>query len=179
MERESASTPILPRSSRVLGETHAYLRFPFFARILATLRAFAVEEGVELRSPLLDDRVVRFAAQRPWSERVDRAETKIVLRRAMQGLVPAHVLAPRPHRTGVTSAYFLRQMRGPGRPLIEDLLRDPLLASLGMIDAPRLRRAWAHVLQHDDGETGSRVFFTMQTELWLRAHATRPAESVT
>jgi asparagine synthetase B (glutamine-hydrolysing) len=116
---------MLPRTSRVLAETHAYLRFPFFGRVVGVLRAFALEEGVELRSPLLDDRVVRFAVRRPWSERSDGLETKILLRRAMRGLIPESVLAPRPHRTGVTSAYFLRQLRGPARPHIEDALRDP------------------------------------------------------
>lgn len=169
--RDAAAAPTLPSSSRVLGETHAYLRYPFFPRIFGTLRTFALEEGVELRSPLMDDRVVRFAAQRPWNERADGRETKVVLRRAMAGLLPPHVLAPRPHRTGVTSAYFLRQLRGPGRPVVEALLRDPLLASIGMIDAPRLRHAWAHVLEHDDDETGARLFFTLQAELWTRAHA--------
>jgi asparagine synthase (glutamine-hydrolysing) len=171
LERERAAAPKLPRSSRVLGETHAYLRIPYFPRIANTLHAFALEEGVELRSPLLDTRVVQFATRRPWSERADRAETKILLRRAMTGLLPASVLAPRKRRTGITSAYFLRQMRGPGRPLVESLLQDPLLASIGMIDVPRLRRAWEHVLQHDNDEIAARIFFTLQAELWLRAHA--------
>ena len=170
LEREAAAQPSLPRSSRVLGETHAYLRFPFYPRIFGTLRAFAEEEGVEMRSPLIDERIVRFAARRPWSERIDRHETKIVLRRAMQGLLPAHVLAPRPRRTGITSAYFLRQLRGPGRPLVEGILKDPLLASLGMIDAPRFRHAWTQVLEHDDDELAARIFFTLQAELWMRTH---------
>lgn len=171
LAREDAALPALPRSSRVLAETHAYLRFPFFGRIMGALRAFALEEGVVLRSPLLDDRVVRFAARRPWSERSDGTETKILLRRAMRGLVPDALLAPRPHRTGVTSAYFLRQLRGPARPLIEEALRDPLLATLGVIDATRLRSAWSHVLEVDDDDLGARVFFTVQAEWWARAHA--------
>lgn len=169
MAREVAARPVVPRRDRVLGETHAFLRFAFFTRVVSLLRGYALEEGVALRSPLLDDRVVRFAAQRPWSERADRKETKILLRRAVAGLVPAPVLAPRPHRTGITSAYFLRQLRGPARPLFESLLAAPLLASMGMIDATRLRRAWEHVLVHDDDETGARIFFTLQTELWLRS----------
>ena len=175
--REVRALPTLPRTSRVLAETHAYLRFPFFGRVVGVLRAFALEEGVELRSPLLDDRVVRFAVRRPWSERSDGHETKILLRRAMRGLVPESVLAPRPHRTGVTSAYFLRQLRGPARPHIEDALRDPMLASLGLIDAGRLRSAWAHVLDHDDDDLGARVFFTVQAEWWTRAHAPAPGTS--
>lgn len=171
LAREARAIPELPRSSRVLGETHAYLRFPFFGRVVGVLRGFALEEGVELRSPLLDDRVVRFAVRRPWSERSDGRETKILLRRAMRGSVPGAVLAPRAHRTGVTSAYFLRQLRGPARPHIEDALRDPVLATLGLIDAARLRSAWSHVLEHDDDDLGARVFFTVQAEWWTRAHA--------
>lgn len=169
MEREQVHAPVLPRHDFVLSEAHAFLRFQFYPRIVGLLHAFGLEEGVEIRSPLLDPRVVRFALGRPWSERVDGAESKILLRRAMAGLLPAHVLAPRPHRTGVTSAYFLRQMRGAGRPLIEDMLEDSRLASIGMIDLRRLRRAWEHLLQRGDDELGVRLFFTLQAELWLRA----------
>ncbi len=170
LAREAAAAPQLPQGDRVLAETHAYLRFPFFARVVAHLRRFAREEGVELRSPLLDDRVMRFAAARPWSERADRYETKILLRRAMAGLVPPAVLAPRTHRTGITSAYFLRQMRGAGRPLVEAMLADPLLARIGMVDQARLQHAWAHLQRHDDDELAGRLFFTLQADRWLRAH---------
>ena len=176
---DEAAMPPLPGGSRVLDETHAYLRFPFFARIMGTLRQFALEEGVALRSPLMDDRVVRFAARRPWSERADGRETKIVLRRAMAGLLPDHVVAPRAHRTGTTSAYFLRQLRGPGRSMVESVVQDPLLASLGMIDVMRLRHAWKHVLEHDDDETGARIFFTVQAELWLRSRVSSLPTGVT
>lgn len=173
LARDEAAMPPLPPRSRVLSETHAYLRFPFFGRILGQLRGFALDEGVELRSPLLDDRVVRFAARRPWNERSDGRETKILLRRAMRGILPDHVLAPRPHRTGVTSAYFLRQLRGPARPILEAALQDPLLATLGIVDTRRLRHAWDHMLRHDDDDTGARLFFTLQAELWTRAHLDR------
>jgi asparagine synthase (glutamine-hydrolysing) len=171
MANEAAHHPRLPQHDRVLAETHAFLRFPFFTRVVALLRGYAAEEGVTLHSPLLDDRVVRFAASRPWSERADGRETKILLRRSMQGLVPESVLAPRPFRTGITTGYFLRQLRGPARPVLESLLSDPLLGSIGMIDPVRLRRAWDHLMQHEDGETAARVYFTLQTELWLRARS--------
>lgn len=169
MERERDAAPRLPTHDAVLAETHLYLRYPFFGRICAQLGSFALAEGAELRSPLLDERVVRFAAGRPWSERVDGGETKILLRRAMRGVLPDEVLAARAHRTGITSAYFLRQLRGPGRTFVERMMEDPLLGSLGMIDPSRLRSAWEHVLRHDDDEMGVRVFFTIQVEAWLRA----------
>jgi asparagine synthetase B (glutamine-hydrolysing) len=170
LERERSAAPALPRSSGVLGELHAYLRYPFFARVFSLVHAFALEEGVESRSPLFDERIVRFAARRPWSDRVDRRETKLVLREAMRGLLPERVLAPRAHRTGVPTAYFFRQLRGPARPVVDAMLQDSHLASIGMIDIARFRNAWEHVLRHDDGETSARIWFTVQAELWLRTH---------
>ena len=176
LERDAAMCPALPAGDRVLEEAHAFLRFPYFARIMATLQGLALDEGVEVRSPLLDARIVDWAVRRPWSERADGGETKRALRAAMRGLLPESVLAPRPRRTGVTSAYFLRQFRAIGRPLIDDLLRDSRLASLGIIDPVRLSRAWAHVEAHPDDEIGARLLLTLQTEWWLRAHEeARPA----
>lgn len=173
-EREAAARPALPAGDLVLEEAHAFLRFPYFARIMATLHGLALDEGVEVRSPLLDARIVDWAVRRPWSERADRGETKLALRAAMRGLLPDAVLAPRPRRTGVTSAYFLRQFRAIGRPFLDDLLRDSRLASLGIIDPARVARAWAHVETHPDDEIGARLLLTLQAEWWLRAHAEGP-----
>lgn len=170
LERDFASRPALPRTSTVLAETHAFMLFPYFARVAGRVASFALSEGVEGRSPLLDARVVDFAARRPWHERSSGRETKILLRRAMQGLLPDSVLAPRARRTGTTSSYFKRSLQEDGRPLIEEMLRNPRLADLGMIDASVLLRAWSHYLSTGNEDLGLRVFFTAQAELWLRTH---------
>lgn len=170
-EAEAGATPPLPHSSAVLAETHAYLLYPAFPRLVSRLSGFAVEEGVELRSPLLDARVVRFAAARPWRDRVDQRETKVLLRRSMRGLLPDEVLAPRTHRTGVTSGYFVRSLRGPGRPVLEPLMENSRLASLGIINPATLQRAWEYFLRTGDDDVGVRIYFTLQCELWLRTHA--------
>jgi len=169
MDRDRAERPALPERPFVLAEGHAYLRFAFYPRIFAQLHRFGREEGVELRSPLLDERIVRFALARPWSDRVDGTETKLLLRRAMRGLLPDEVLAPRSHRTGTTNAYFLRELRRAAWPVAEPLLGDLRLAALGIVDPAIYRRAWDHLLAHDDDELAVRVFFTLQAELWLRS----------
>jgi asparagine synthase (glutamine-hydrolysing) len=167
--RDEAARPPLPRESFVLAEATAYLRFAFYPRIFGMLFDFAREEGVELRSPLLDERVVRFAVARPWSDRVDGAETKRSLRRAVRGLVPDSVLAPRARRTGTTDAYFLREVRRIVWPLAQRLLPTMRLVELGMVDPIVYARAWEHVLQHDDDELALRAYFTLQAELWIRS----------
>ncbi len=165
--RDAAARPTLPQGNLVLAESHAFLRFAFFARIRSLLYGFGIQEGVEIRSPLLDARVVEFAARRSWSDRADGRETKRLLRHAVRELLPASVLAPRSHRTGTTNAYFLRQIRRSAE-LIERVLPAMRLAEIGMIDPAILRRAWEHLQEHDDDELAGRVFFTLQAELWMR-----------
>lgn len=170
LARESGARPPRTARSHVLAEAHAYLRFAFYPRMFAHLADFARQEGVELRSPLLDERVVRFAIARPWSDRIDGGETKRLLRLAMRERLPAEVLAPRTHRTGTTNAYFLRELRRAGWPVAQRVLPEMRMAALGMIEPSHYRRAWEHVLQHDDDELAARLFFTLQAELWLRTH---------
>jgi asparagine synthase (glutamine-hydrolysing) len=168
LQREMAAQPRLPKGNMVRAESEVFLRFPFYPRVFAQLYGFALDEGVEMRSPLLDERVVRFAMQRPWSDRADGGESKRLLRRAMRDLLPASVLAPRPHRTGTTSAYFMRGMRDEGWPLAERMLSESRLAEMGMIDTAPLRRAWDHLLKYEDEKLAGRVYFTLQAELWIR-----------
>jgi asparagine synthase (glutamine-hydrolysing) len=137
----------------------------------------ALEEGIQLRSPLYDARVIELALARPRRERSSGAETKLLLRKAVEGLLPEHVLAPRAAKTGTTGAYFERSMREGYPPLCEEFLRCSELASAGMIDAEELRRsATAYSRGAASGQVGVNLFFTLQAELWLRAHR-RPADS--
>jgi len=170
LELERAARP--PRRSRsfVLTESHAYIEFAFFPRIFALLSGFVRDEGLELRSPLLDQRVLRFALPRPWSDRVDGGETKNLLRRAMRGRLPDTVLAPRPARTGTTNAYFVRKLRSEAWPIARTQFRSLRLGDLGIVDPQILERAWQHLLEHDDAELAARLFFAFSTELWLRTH---------
>jgi asparagine synthase (glutamine-hydrolysing) len=136
----------------------------------------ALEEGVELRSPLYDTRVIELALSRPRWERSSGAETKLLLRKAVQGLLPEHVLAPRPAKTGTTGAYFERSMREGYTSLCEEFLRCSELEAAGMIDAEELRRsATAYTRGAASGQVGVNLFFTLQAELWLRARK-RPAD---
>src|SRR5690606_8178135 len=100
--------------------------------------------GVEVRSPLSDRRVIEFALSRPWWERSSGRETKRLLRRAMRGLLPDEVLAPRRHRTGVTGGYSHRWMVDVFPGMLEQTMRTPmLLEELGLIRSDELRRACA------------------------------------
>src|SRR5207245_3045174 len=48
--------------------------------------------GLEARSPFLDSQLMEFAATIPASEKIRRLGTKVVLRDALRGWVPAEIL---------------------------------------------------------------------------------------
>jgi asparagine synthase (glutamine-hydrolysing) len=156
-------------------ESASYFTMPAFGRGFRELSGFASDAGVELRSPLLDARVVAFATGRPREERRAGLETKRLLRRAMRGLLPDSVLAPRTHRTGITSAYSDRRMRETVPALLERAFGEPLLlAELGIVEPAAFRRAWTDYLDTGALHVKIPLFLTLHTEFWLRA---RRAES--
>lgn len=170
LERERLHLPSPRTASRADAERDWYLTCAFFPRGFSAITAGSLEEGVELRSPLLDRRVVDFALSRPRTELSSGRETKRLLRHAMRGLLPDRVLAPRPFRTGITTGYSTRGMLEIYPAVFDELFRSPLLlAELGILDPGALRRSVSAFL--DRGRGGSRVslFHTLQTELWLRA----------
>jgi asparagine synthase (glutamine-hydrolysing) len=173
-EREGAPYGRYPTLSSI--EQLWSVTTPMFPRIRSTLTAAQLRAGVTPRTPFLDERLYRFAMSRPRRERVVSRETKRLLRRAMQGILPDSFLAPRPERTGVTTQYMRESMRGPARALFDAVFERPMLAELGIVDGARLRTEWRRYAESGYG-LGHRLYELLQTELWLRAHHGSGAET--
>jgi asparagine synthase (glutamine-hydrolysing) len=174
LERERLNTPSRRGTSRTAYETYWYLSYPYFPWIFGYVAGFATEAGVELRSPLYDQRVVEFAARRPREERASGRETKRLLRAAVQELLPASVLAPRTHRTGTADGYLQRSLRKVHASFITKVFQSRLqLAEVGIVDARVLRESWHGYLQRGGEALGADLVLTLQAELWLQARQQR------
>ena len=168
--RERAHSPRPPWRGLAEREAYWYLTCPHFARAYGLLSGFALEAGVELRSPLLDRRVVELAAARPRPERNAGREVKRLLRRSMRGLLPDGVLAPRDAKTGTLDGYFARSMQGGFPALAEAALSgSPRLAELGIVEPGAFRAGLEEYARTGDGWLGYALHQTVQVELWLRA----------
>lgn len=152
-------------------ELQYYLTAPFFPAIIALASRYSLDAGVEQRSPLYDREVIAFAASRPVSDKNSREGAKRILRRAVRGLLPERVLAPRRTKTGTTNYAFLRAMRRDFSPLAEVAFKKPILPELGIVDLPCLREAVEDFNRGMGAPIASQLYFTMQTELWLRGRA--------
>ena len=170
-ERERSRMPSRPGYRGWRREAHFFLAAPVFPRAFQCLAGFALDAGVELRSPLYDKRVVEFACARPREERNDAHETKRLLRAAMRGLLPDEVLAPRPTRTGITTAYSDRRMRSEFPLLLARHGKMQMLAELGIVDPEAMRRGWEEYCRTGSTALKIPLFLTMHVELWLQAQA--------
>ena len=152
-------------------ESRWYVETPYFPRAVSWANAIATECGVEVRSPLLDRRIIEFAASRPLSERAWRGQSKVVLREAVRTLIPDSVLAPRPTKTGIPRGYLHRQMRSGFPEALERALgrRRLVLEEVGLIDRESLRESARAYLETQPHVLGVQLLLTLQCELWLRS----------
>lgn len=177
--RERMRAPSRAGRSLAATESAWQLTRPVLGRMASSLAAFTLDEGAEHRSPLYDGRIVRFAARRPVSERRSGRETKRLLRRAMSGLLPDEILAPRASRTGVPIRYLTTAIRSALPMWRERLRHGSVLAELGIIDPTRLGAACDECMSRGGAHLTVSLYLTLETELWLRAHSGRTEDGKT
>jgi asparagine synthase (glutamine-hydrolysing) len=168
-ECERQHSPPRGRLSHAAYESHWMLAYGYRARLMAALHEIGLARGIEIRSPLFDERLIRFAASRPVEERASGGETKRLLRRSMAGLLPAELLAPRRTRTGTTGAYLDRSLRGAHGDELTRQFRDPALGGLGVVEPHVLQRSCTEYLSGRAPHLGGALLATLHAELWVRA----------
>lgn len=122
--------------------------------ILVKMDRAAMSVSLETRIPLLDHRVVEFAARLPLNLKIRNGQGKWILRQILYRYVPRELIE-RP-KTGF--AIPLGQwMRGPLREWAEALISESRLKSEGFLDAGLVRKRW------DEHMSGRRDW---QYQLW-------------
>jgi len=152
-------------------ETRDVLTTPLVARAMAWNHAIALDEGLQLRSPLFDRRVIEFAASRPLNERLGGSDSKVLLRRAMRDLLPSEVLQPRGRKTGTPVDYFRREMIARARGEFDRYFSGgpSRLATLGVIDEEALKKAIGEYQTTGTHAAGALLQLTLEAERWLAA----------
>jgi asparagine synthase (glutamine-hydrolysing) len=137
----------------------------FYLRRLGLLRAFSVESRV----PLLDYRLVEYAATIPAPLKVRRfSETKYIYRKALDGVVPHEILYQRPKLGhSVPLKNWLREDEDL-RQVLLDHLSDDTFRSRGLFRQGAIDRM---LREHDDKvhNHSHRLWALLVLELWLRA----------
>lgn len=164
--------------SRRAGESMAsaeagwYLTTAFGQRIVSTVTTLALKGGAEARSPMYDQRVLRMMASRPVSDRMTMGQKKVLLRRALAGVLPAEHLADRKARTGLPGTYLRRTLAASLPAWYAQTGGQLALADLGLVDPAGLKDALDRFVANAKWDTGSgmEVFDVLMADAWVRTH---------
>ena len=132
--------------------------------ILVKADRASMAASLEVRSPFLDPRIIEWTARLPARFKLSLTETKRILRRAVAPLVPREVLERPKKGFGIPVA---RWIRGPLRPLFEELFSEASLRQSGLLEAGPTR---ALLARHLEGRADLRkpLWTLMMLLLWQR-----------
>jgi asparagine synthase (glutamine-hydrolysing) len=131
--------------------------------VLTKVDRASMAVALEVRSPLLDARVIDFAARLPVDFKVRGGVGKWLLRRLAQRRIPGHLLAQPKMGFAVPVAEWLR---GPLRPWAESLLDPGTLRRSGVFDPAVVSERWR---EHLSGKRDwqHHVWSILMFESWL------------
>jgi asparagine synthase (glutamine-hydrolysing) len=135
--------------------------------ILAKVDKMSMAVSLEARVPLLDHKLVEFAARVPSSLKLRRGTSKYLLRQVLERRVPARLLKGPKH--GFT-APIGEWLRGPLKSLGSGLLLDGRLRERGLFQPSAVARLW-HEHQSGRRDHRHRLWSLLMLELWFRQFA--------
>jgi len=129
---------------------------------------------VEIRHPYLYRPLAELCLRAPWSEKVDPVYSKVLLRRAMKGLLPEAVRLRRDWKSPTTAAFAAFRRRWGG---LRSLGEGSLLVQMGVID----RAKWLDALRlarHGHSDHFVALTSTLALDIWLQAAREEPAGEI-
>lgn len=139
--------------------------------ILVKVDRTSMSLGLETRTPLLDHRIVEFAAHLPVKFRAQAGEGKVLLKDVAYRLIPRTLLDRPKHGFSVPLAQWLR---GALREWASDLLSPARLEGNGLVTPGPIQAAWR---QHLEGrrDWSALLWDVLMLQAWYEKYATRIA----
>jgi asparagine synthase (glutamine-hydrolysing) len=159
------SAPYVWRGNRFEDYLHSSLMAYSLPALLRYEDRNSMAHSIEARVPFLDHRLVEFVFGLPVSQKIRKATTKVVLRQAMQGILPEEVRQRRDKMGFVTpEKHWLNAELGE---LLNEIAFSPRFAQRGYLDAPQIRRM---INQHRAGQRDISFIASrwLSLELWFR-----------
>ena len=139
--------------------------------ILVKVDRMSMASSLEVRAPLLDHHVIEFAATIPPDLKYHGRTSKYLLKRHLEGRVPAATVHRRKQGFEIPQAAWLR---GELRDMAHELLLSRRAAERGYVRPERVRGMWE---DHQGGlrDRSSQLWALMVLELWHRTFVDPPA----
>ena len=142
--------------------------------LLVKMDRATMANSLEARSPLLDHRLVEFAARLPLDRKVRRTRTKILLREVAGGLLPDSILRRPKMGFSVPVAEWFKGELGNR---FEELALAPDAALRGLVDQAEARHLFEEH-RRGNGAYGSQLWALTMLEMWGRTWLRTPVGPV-
>ena len=151
-----------PLNRQLLADLRIYLADD----ILVKVDRMSMATSLETRAPFLDVEVLELALSMPGELKLRNGERKHILKAAMRGILPDTILKRRKEGFSIPMKTWLK---GPLRPLMEELLSSRRLEARGLFRAARVRRL---VDEHLGGrENHAHTLFSLMVfERWAQQY---------
>jgi asparagine synthase (glutamine-hydrolysing) len=138
--------------------------------MLVKVDRMSMANGLEIRSPLLDQRIIEFAATVPSGLKYRGRTSKYLLKRYLESRVPRSVIYRPKQGFEIPLAGWLR---GELREMADDLLFSPRALGRGHVRPDRLREIWE---RHQKGirNHAPELWSLIMLELWSRTFLDQP-----
>ena len=122
--------------------------------------------SIEARVPMLDYRLTEYVMGLPSSLKVRWGQKKWILRRALRGIVPDHILDAPKTGFGVPYSYWLR---GPLKSYLQSVLFDPAILQQKVFDVKAIS---ACMKEHHTGkrDNGFLLWKALNLALWCKTY---------
>jgi asparagine synthase (glutamine-hydrolysing) len=142
--------------------------------IMTKVDKMSMAVSLESREPLLDHKLLEFAATVPTGLKLKNGQSKYLLRRLLERRVPKSIV-DRPKQG--FEAPIGEWLRGPLAPMVDGLLTDGRLRDRGIFDDKAIAGVWR---AHREGRQDHRhrLWSLVMLELWFRQFVDRSAARV-
>ncbi|MFL6798324.1 MAG: asparagine synthase (glutamine-hydrolyzing) [Xanthobacteraceae bacterium] len=137
--------------------------------ILVKVDRASMAYALEVRSPLLDHRVLAYAWRLPLALKIREGQQKWVLRKVLEAYVPNELIDRPKMGFGVPIDAWLR---GPLRPWAEDLLEPVRLREDGFFNVPLIQSRWRRHLAGESHQYG--LWCVLMFQAWKRRWMEQP-----
>lgn len=161
------------KDAKKLGYLNHQLYRSTFETILPTLLRnydrYSMINGVEIRMPFLDHRIVSFALSLPATAKVRNGFTKAIVRDAMKGRIPHEILF-RKDKIGFNTP-FSDWIRGPLKTWIQDIISSRDFDHCSFIEPEKVKENIKKVMNAPSSEyiSGEKAWISLMPYFWERS----------
>ncbi|MGW8181999.1 MAG: asparagine synthase-related protein, partial [bacterium] len=130
--------------------------------ILTKVDRMSMATSLEVRVPFLDHRIVEYAINLPPEQKLGFWDTKVILRRAMESILPEQIIRKPKQGFSIPIRHWLR---GPLKSLMTDLLSENSLRRTGYFEA-RVVQRWIGEHLAAKVDHSHRLWGLMLFEMW-------------